>query len=273
MVKPDEAYCQPCVSPIWDTGLASHALLETGDAEARQRVTRALAWLTPQADARCARRLDRASGPDVRPGGWAFQYANPHYPDVDDTAVVAMAMDRAQALDAKIDHRGAIDRAGSGSSGCRARTARWGAFDADNEYYYLNNIPFADHGALLDPPTEDVTARCISMLAQLGETAGKLQGGRSRRRLPPAHAACRRKLVRPLGHELHLRHLVGAVRAERRGRQARRSDDAKGRGLAARRSRMRTAAGARTARATSSITGVMKSRRARRRRPPGRCSG
>ena len=60
---------------------------------------------------------------------------------------------------------------GNGSSACRARTAAWGAFDADNEYYYLNNIPFADHGALLDPPTEDVTARCLSMLAQFGETA------------------------------------------------------------------------------------------------------
>lgn len=169
VVKTDEAYCQPCVSPIWDTGLASHALLETGDAEARQRVTKALAWLTPKQilDVRgdwIARR------PDVRPGGWAFQYTNPHYPDVDDTAVVAMAMDRAQALDANIDHRGAIDRAREWIVGLQSQNGAWGAFDADNEYYYLNNIPFADHGALLDPPTEDVTARCISMLAQLGET-------------------------------------------------------------------------------------------------------
>ena len=52
----------------------------------------------------------------------------------------------------------------------QSKNGGWGAFDADNEYYYLNNIPFADHGALLDPPTEDVTARCVSMLAQLGET-------------------------------------------------------------------------------------------------------
>jgi squalene-hopene/tetraprenyl-beta-curcumene cyclase len=84
--------------------------------------------------------------------------------------VVAMAMDRAQALDAKIDHRGAIDRAREWIVGLQSQNGAWGAFDADNEYYYLNNIPFADHGALLDPPTEDVTARCISMLAQLGET-------------------------------------------------------------------------------------------------------
>ena len=58
----------------------------------------------------------------------------------------------------------------------QSKNGGWGAFDADNEYYYLNNIPFADHGALLDPPTEDVTARCVSMLAQLGETADKSDG-------------------------------------------------------------------------------------------------
>ena len=110
VVHPHEAYCQPCVSPIWDTGLAAHALLETGDAEAQARVAKALQWLEPM------QVLDVkgdwiARRPDVRPGGWAFQYANPHYPDVDDTAVVAMAMERAQGLDPRIDHRAAIARA------------------------------------------------------------------------------------------------------------------------------------------------------------------
>ena len=169
-VHPDEAYLQPCVSPIWDTGLASHALLETGDDEALRRVIKGLQWLEPKQvlDVRgdwIARR------PDVRPGGWAFQYANPHYPDVDDTAVVAMAMDRAQGLDPRVDHRAAIARAREWILGLQSKNGAWGAFDADNEYHYLNNIPFADHGALLDPPTEDVTARCVSMLVQLGETA------------------------------------------------------------------------------------------------------
>jgi squalene-hopene/tetraprenyl-beta-curcumene cyclase len=106
----------------------------------------------------------------VRPGGWAFQYANPHYPDVDDTAVVAMAMERARGIDAKIDHGPAIARAREWIVGLQSENGAWGAFDADNEFYYLNNIPLADHGALLDPPTEDVTARCVSMLAQFGET-------------------------------------------------------------------------------------------------------
>ena len=70
----------------------------------------------------------------------------------------------------RIDHRAAIARAQEWILGMQSKNGAWGAFDADNEYYYLNNIPFADHGALLDPPTEDVTARCVSMLAQLGET-------------------------------------------------------------------------------------------------------
>jgi squalene-hopene/tetraprenyl-beta-curcumene cyclase len=169
VVHDHEAYCQPCVSPIWDTGLAAHALLETGDAEAQARVTQALKWLEPMQvlDVKGDWTVRR---PDVRPGGWAFQYANPHYPDVDDTAVVAMAMERTQQLDAKVDHRAALARAEEWVLGLQSQNGAWGAFDADNEYYYLNNIPFADHGALLDPPTEDVTARCVSMLAQFGQT-------------------------------------------------------------------------------------------------------
>ena len=169
VVHDHEAYCQPCVSPIWDTGLAAHALLETGDAEAQKRVTQALKWLEPMQvlDVKGDWAVRR---PDVRPGGWAFQYANPHYPDVDDTAVVAMAMERTQQLDAKVDHRAALARAEEWIIGLQSKNGAWGAFDADNEFYYLNNIPFADHGALLDPPTEDVTARCVSMLAQFGQT-------------------------------------------------------------------------------------------------------
>jgi squalene-hopene/tetraprenyl-beta-curcumene cyclase len=169
VVLEQEAYCQPCVSPIWDTGLTCHALLEAGGERASAAVKRGLDWLTPKQvlDVRgdwIARRGD------IRPGGWAFQYANPHYPDVDDTAVVAMAMDRVQNLSGRKDFDQSLARAREWIVGMQSANGAWGAFDADNEYYYLNNIPFADHGALLDPPTEDVTARCLSMLAQFGET-------------------------------------------------------------------------------------------------------
>ena len=167
-----EGYCQPCVSPIWDTGLTCHALLEVGGDENLAHVRKGLEWLVPK------QILDVkgdwiARRPDLRPGGWAFQYANPHYPDVDDTAVVVMAMDRVQGLSAQADFRGSISRAREWIVGMQSQNGAWGAFDADNQYDYLNNIPFADHGALLDPPTEDVTARCISMLAQIGETVDK----------------------------------------------------------------------------------------------------
>ncbi len=173
VVHAHEAYCQPCLSPIWDTGLACHALLEVGGDRAVAQARKGLDWLAPK------QILDvkgdwAARRPDVRPGGWAFQYANPHYPDVDDTAVVVMAMDRAQRCAHRF-RRADRPRRANGSSGMQSSNGGWGAFDADNEYHYLNNIPFADHGALLDPPTEDVTARCVSMLAQLGER------GRARR--------------------------------------------------------------------------------------------
>lgn len=162
-----EVYCQPCVSPVWDTALAAHAMLEAGGEDAERRADAALAWLQPK------QVLDVVgdwadSRPGVRPGGWAFQYANAHYPDLDDTAVVVMAMDRAggRVGDA---YRTNIERGVEWTVGMQSRNGGWGAFDADNDHDYLNNIPFADHGALLDPPTVDVSARCISMLAQLGE--------------------------------------------------------------------------------------------------------
>ncbi|WP_175733838.1 squalene--hopene cyclase [Burkholderia ambifaria] len=169
VVQEDEAYCQPCLSPVWDTSLAAHALLETGEARAEDAVIRGLEWLRPLQilDVRgdwISRR------PHVRPGGWAFQYANPHYPDVDDTAVVAVAMDRVQKLKHDDAFRDSIARAREWVVGMQSSDGGWGAFEPENTQYYLNNIPFSDHGALLDPPTADVSGRCLSMLAQLGET-------------------------------------------------------------------------------------------------------
>jgi squalene-hopene/tetraprenyl-beta-curcumene cyclase len=164
VIDGERAYCQPCVSPVWDTALTCHALEEAGAPEVD--VKRGLDWLVER------QILDvkgdwAAQRPDLAPGGWAFQYANPHYPDLDDTAVVVMAMDRTDGT----RYRRAIDRAVPWLEGLQSKNGGWGAFDADNTNYYLNSIPFADHGALLDPPTADVTARCVSMLGQLGVTS------------------------------------------------------------------------------------------------------
>ncbi len=161
--KADRAYCQPCLSPIWDTCLAAHALLESGEPGDGPVMEDAFQWLLE-------REITDVVGdwadrrPDLKPGGWAFQYWNDHYPDVDDTAVVVMALERTK----NPAYRPAIDRAAEWIIGMQSENGGWGAFDAENTHDYLNSIPFADHGALLDPPTVDVTARCLSMLAQLG---------------------------------------------------------------------------------------------------------
>jgi len=159
VIKQDQVYCQPCLSPVWDTALASHAMIEAGlDVQA------ACNWLI-------GRQVLTVYGdwsdntPGTRPGGWAFQYNNPHYPDVDDTAVVGMLLHRT----GREVYRESISRARQWILGMQSTNGAWGAFDINNDRQYLNHIPFADHGALLDPPTEDVTARCISFLGQLGE--------------------------------------------------------------------------------------------------------
>jgi squalene-hopene/tetraprenyl-beta-curcumene cyclase len=159
----EKAYCQPCVSPIWDTALVAQAMLEAGADGDDPSIRKAMDWLADK------QVLDvygdwADNRPGVRPGGWPFQYANDHYPDVDDTAAVAIAMHRA-APSAYTEN---LSRAEEWVVGMQSSNGGWGAFDAENTHYHLNHIPFADHGALLDPPTSDVSARCIGMLAQFG---------------------------------------------------------------------------------------------------------
>src|SRR3982075_3764951 len=170
MIGEHEAYCQPCVSPGWETSLSCHALIEAGSNEAMPPAKQGLDWLLPKQvlDIKGDWAVKR---PEVRPGGWAFQYNNAYYPDLDDTAVVVMGVDRTRRATQSHEYDAAIARGREWIEGMQSRDGGWAAFDVDNLEYYLNNIPFSDHGALLDPPTEDVTARCISMLAQLGETA------------------------------------------------------------------------------------------------------
>jgi squalene-hopene/tetraprenyl-beta-curcumene cyclase len=176
VVKDQEAYCQPCVSPVWDTALVVHALMETGAPHAQAAAGRGLQWLKPLQVTEVAGDWAEER-PQVRPGGWAFQYRNDYYPDLDDTAVVVMAMDRAAKAGIVPEYKESIVRGAEWVDGLQSRNGGWGAFDADNSYYYLNNIPFADHGALLDPPTEDVSGRCVGMIAQLGGDKTRLDRG------------------------------------------------------------------------------------------------
>jgi squalene-hopene/tetraprenyl-beta-curcumene cyclase len=159
----DSAYFQPCVSPIWDTVLVCHAMMETGATGATPTVRRALDWIAERQVLDVVGDWAKAR-PGLRPGGWAFEYRNDHYPDVDDTAAILCALHRADPK----RYRNAIERGVEWVLGMQCRNGGWASFDADNTHYYLNSIPFADHGALLDPPTADLTARCVSALAQLG---------------------------------------------------------------------------------------------------------
>jgi squalene-hopene/tetraprenyl-beta-curcumene cyclase len=149
------------------------ALMEAGEPVDSPTIRKAAEWLRQ-------RQILDVKGdwlqarPGLRPGGWAFQNRNDYYPDTDDTAAVLIALERAGDPTTSVT----VTRGIEWILGMQSKNGGWGSFDADNTKTYLNHIPFADHGALLDPPTADVSARCIGMLAQCG--------------LPPDHPAIRR---------------------------------------------------------------------------------
>jgi squalene-hopene/tetraprenyl-beta-curcumene cyclase len=169
VINENDAYCQPCLSPVWDTGLSILALQEvqknTPTKATSDSLANAYTWLKSK------QLLDepgdwQISRPNVKGGGWAFQFNNPHYPDVDDTAVVAFAMAEAENAAELND---SIHQATRWIAEMQSKNGGYGAFDVDNTYYYLNEIPFADHGALLDPPTSDVSARCAMLMGKVAK--------------------------------------------------------------------------------------------------------
>ena len=169
------AYCQPCVSPVWDTALGALAAQEEGSPAALAAAEQALKWLkgrqllTEEGDW-------RESRPHLAGGGWAFQFDNSHYPDLDDTAAVVWAMHSSRE---RLRYGEAIERALDWLVGMQSRNGGFASFDVDNTHYYLNEIPFADHGALLDPPTSDVTARVVTAFARVGRTQDRAALGRA----------------------------------------------------------------------------------------------
>ncbi len=161
----DELHYQPCPSPIWDTAIAINALIDCGVAPEHDALRRAAEWLLEkQILVKGDWQIKR---PHVQPGGWAFQFDNDFYPDLDDTAMVLMALDRVRGLDGN-RVRLAKERGLGWFLGMQCENGGWASFDADNQRMYLNHIPFADHGALLDPPTEDLTGRGLELLGSFG---------------------------------------------------------------------------------------------------------
>ncbi|SRR5579875_52264 len=162
---PDAMRMQPCISPVWDTAIAMVALEEAGIDPAHPALVKAARWLLEK----------QILGPGdwqvknrkAAPGGWAFEFLNEWYPDVDDTAFVLMALWRVAEPDAD-RMRGAIRRGLAWLLSMQNADGGWGAFDHENNRQFLNNIPFADHNAMLDPSTSDVTARAVECLGQMG---------------------------------------------------------------------------------------------------------
>jgi squalene-hopene/tetraprenyl-beta-curcumene cyclase len=159
---------QACMSPVWDTALAVLALRRAGMPADAAPVRSAVEWLVAEQilgggdwQVRCA--------PGVEGGGWAFEFDNDIYPDVDDTAVVVLALLEAEQT---ADVRVAIERARRWVDAMRSRSGAWAAFDRDNVRQVVYSLPFADFGAMLDPPSEDVTAHAVEMLSALGVQAG-----------------------------------------------------------------------------------------------------
>jgi squalene-hopene/tetraprenyl-beta-curcumene cyclase len=155
---------QPCISPVWDTGLAVRALADAGVARDDARLQSAVSWLL---DKQIVARYGDWSVKNRagKPGGWAFEFENAWYPDVDDTAVVAMALAVVDHPDAALV-RGAIARAAQWVATMQCTTGGWGAFDVDNDKEWLNRIPYGDLKAMIDPSTADVTARVLEMIAR-----------------------------------------------------------------------------------------------------------
>ena len=159
---------QPCVSPVWDTVIAMVALEEAGVAPNHPALVKAADWILSK----------QVLGPgdwqvknrDAEPGGWAFEFRNDFYPDVDDTAFVLMALQRVDFPDKK-RMEAAIRRGLQWLLSMQNRDGGWAAFDRDNDRKFLCNIPFADHNAMIDPSTADVTARTLECLGRFGWTA------------------------------------------------------------------------------------------------------
>ncbi len=158
-------HLQPCHSPIWDTSLLMNALVEAGMPQDHPALQRGAAYLM----SRQTKTVGdwKVSSPHAEPGGWYFQHENELYPDVDDSAVVLMALAKAKMAQ-PAELQDSIRRGAAWVVAMQGSDGGWGAYDKDNNRIVFNYIPFADHHALLDPSTADLTGRCLEMLAALG---------------------------------------------------------------------------------------------------------
>ena len=164
----DTLRIQACISPLWDTALAMIAMLDSGIRPDHPTLVKAGQWLLGEQVLSGGDWQVRAKR--VSPGGWAFEFENDLYPDLDDSAEIVMALHRVQ-FPSESAKRQAIDRAVTWLLGMQSGNGGWAAFDKNNTKYLISKIPFADFGEALDPPSVDVTAHILEMLGQLGYTS------------------------------------------------------------------------------------------------------
>jgi squalene-hopene/tetraprenyl-beta-curcumene cyclase len=155
---------QPAKSPVWDTAITAFALGEMG-AQDQTAMTRAADWLLQREIRRKGDWSEKR--PELTPSGWAFEYANDFYPDIDDTAMVLLALEHAKASDPQQQEK-AERRAMNWLLGMQSSDGGWAAFDVDNNWEILNKVPFADHNAMLDPTCPDITGRVLECLCRRG---------------------------------------------------------------------------------------------------------
>jgi squalene-hopene/tetraprenyl-beta-curcumene cyclase len=161
MVDGDKGfYFQPCFSPVWDTAIAAYAAGESGVNYAAA-LTRAAEWLLSK---EIRRKGDwSVKRPNTEPSGWAFEFNNEFYPDIDDTAMVLLALAHAKASDAS-KQEACLARAQQWLLDMQSSDGGWAAFDVDNNWEFLSYVPFADHNAMLDPTCPDITGRVLEGL-------------------------------------------------------------------------------------------------------------
>ncbi len=160
---------QPCVSPVWDTAQAVYVLGEAGVSRNDPRMIKAADWLLAK---EVRHRGDWAMKVrDTEPGGWFFEFNNEFYPDTDDTAQVLLALNKVDNPQESYQHE-AAERAIAWEFAMQCKRGGWASFDKDNTKMIFQYIPFADHNAMLDPPTADITGRILEMLACYGYTRG-----------------------------------------------------------------------------------------------------
>ena len=166
MVDDDERgfYMQPCFSPVWDTAIAAFALADAGQASPAA-LSRTADWLISK---EIRRKGDwSVKRPNVQPSGWAFEFNNEFYPDVDDTAMVLLALEKISGSD-DAKQRACMERAVDWLLSMQGKDGGWAAFDVDNNWSLLSYVPFADHNAMLDPSCPDITGRVLEALARCG---------------------------------------------------------------------------------------------------------